>query len=809
MCLLPKPLLALLRNLFAGKFACFKPCPVFGAMCTLFVLFSFGLRAQSRLKGRITDEEHLPLVGVSIRLEGSTLGTVTDEKGFFSLQLPQKSTRTIKTDSGAVLISYVGYQPLKVLLSAWKNPFKTSLKPSSKKLDEVLVSGKNQATEAKESAFKPEIIDMKKYAVQSSPVVQLIALMPGIKLRQNGGLGSDYNLIVNGVSGKGIPVVVDGIPVNLLSEGYQLNNISSEIIGHIEVYKGVVPARYGADALGGLIAIKTNRRFKPYFDASYSFGSWNTHQAYIGGKYLLGKHQYIAVHGSYQHSDNSYKMDDVQVVVDKLGNTESRSVRRFHDDYDMFLGIVEYGFQQTSWADDFRISISGNKVSRELQHGVTATEPWGDAKNSSTSYRTDLSWEKSVSENLQFALQAGYGVENRVFVDTSSYSYSWDGKAHSKGAAKGESGFYVDGRLPNIDYGKSYLRVMANYRISPTQTINFTSLGSYSSIQGTDIAAVSTFSEDIYKVPQHLTKIYAGVSWESKWLGEKVTNILALKGLYSSSDIFVIKEDFSVRGPIRKRQEQIGYSNALKYSFNRHWFAHLNYERSVRLPDEEEIFGDGLQILPNGNLKPEQSHNFNLGVSRKKKSEFYIGGFLRNISNQIFLNAITSTQTAYINFRATKTVGIEFSTTVRITPAFNALANGTWLRTTLEEVDPTGTIKPRYIGSRIPNTPFFFGNAGFAYSLKDLIQTESNTTITLSNRFLYRYFLGWEIDGNAEQKAKIPTQLLSDLSVVYRFPNRKISLSAECRNITNQKAYDNYKVQKPGRSFYTKIKISF
>lgn len=767
------------------------------------ILLSVISHAQIHVEGKVYDQSGTPLIGVNVATSNGDYGTVTDTTGYFELVWGESVHHSKLT------FTYIGFEDFFLEATDLTKPLVIYMTTSSKTLNEVVIKGKSQAAETRETVFKPVVMEMKKLSIQSSPVVQLIELMPGIKLRQNGGLGSNYNLIVNGVSGKGIPVVVDGIPVHLLSDGYQLNNISSDMIQQVEVYKGIVPVHFGVDALGGLIAIRTNRHFKSSLDASYSFGSWNTHQAYIGGKYLLDEHQYIAVNGTYQHSDNDYIMDDVQVNIDELGNTESRSVHRFHDDYDMLLGKVEYGFQQTSWADDFRISLSGNVVHREVQHGVTAIDPWGEVMNNSKSYNTELSWSKKMdNDRIRLSTQAGYGKENRVFVDTSSYAYSWDGKAYLK-SSKGESGFYAKGRLPDIDFGKNYLRVMANYQISPTQELNFTSLGSYSTLQGTDIAATATFDNDIYNEAQHLTRIYTGLSWQSKWLDGKITNILALKGLYSSSEVLVINQDFTVKGLLKTKQHQIGYSDALKYNINDHWYAHLNYERSVRLPDEEEMFGDGLQILPNGTLRPEQSHNINLGISWKKGSEFYIGGFYRNISDQIFLNAITSTQTAYINFRATKTIGAEFSSSIRITPAFSTLMNGTWLRTELSKVDLNGTLKPRYIGSRIPNTPFCFGNVGFAYTLKDLLLNESNTMITFSNRFAYRYFLGWEIDGNTDQKATIPTQLLSDLSIAYQFPNKHLSISVECRNITDQKAYDNYKVQKPGRGFYTKVKMSF
>ncbi|MBN8786878.1 MAG: TonB-dependent receptor, partial [Terrimonas sp.] len=50
-----------------------------------------------------------------------------------------------------------------------------------------------------------------------------------------------------------------------------------------------------------------------------------------------------------------------------------------------------------------------------------------------------------------------------------------------------------------------------------------------------------------------------------------------------------------------------------------------------------------------------------------------------------------------------------------------------------------------------------------------------------------------------------PAQLVHDAGVNYRFPNRKLIVSIDAKNIFNSEVYDNFGVQKPGRGFYGKI----
>ena len=59
-------------------------------------------------------------------------------------------------------------------------------------------------------------------------------------------------------------------------ESFSLENIPASIVDRVEVYKGVVPAYLGGDALGGAINIVTNESKKNYYDISYRVGSFNT-----------------------------------------------------------------------------------------------------------------------------------------------------------------------------------------------------------------------------------------------------------------------------------------------------------------------------------------------------------------------------------------------------------------------------------------------------------------------------------------------------------------------------------------------------
>ena len=84
----------------------------------------------------------------------------------------------------------------------------------------------------------------------------------GIKVREEGGVGSDFDLSINGLSGNSVRYFLDGMPLDTKGSGVSLANLPINIIDRIEIYKGVVPASLGTDALGGTINIITKQEKK-------------------------------------------------------------------------------------------------------------------------------------------------------------------------------------------------------------------------------------------------------------------------------------------------------------------------------------------------------------------------------------------------------------------------------------------------------------------------------------------------------------------------------------------------------------------
>lgn len=777
-------------------------------LVVLLILFVQSLSGQNTISGQIKSDDNQVLQDVSVYILNTSIGTTTNEKGIYIL-------KKIPYGSYQLIVSVLGYktQEKEITLSSKSLVVDFTLNEATTNLNEVVINGKKKSLIIKEKAFRPEVLDVDLLQIKSTPVIDMLGNLSGIKVRKQGGLGSSSNVMVNGVSGKGIQTFVDGVPLSLLGEGFSINNISANLVKRVEIYKGIVPISFGADALGGVINIVSQNRFDDYLDVSYTIGSWNTHQLGLGIKKHLNleKTQYLQLDAAFNYSDNDYWMDDVDIVVDELLNTEKGRAKRFNDQYQSYITRLHYGFQNVSWADDFKIVLGTSFIDKEWQHGVTAITPWGEVTSQNNELNTLISWRKKTANNRRsFSVMAGYNRINEKFKDVAAKTYFWDGTFVSN-VTKGETGFYVNGRTPDITTNNFFVRGNSTYKINQHHTINYTALLSSATLKGSDTAGTATFEEDFYENPQTFTKVFSGISLESKFLNKKITNIASLKYYSLNSKVAGLKSNNSFDDYTENNNNSFGYGDALKIKWLSNLDSYIGYEYTLRLPDGEELFGDGINIGPNPYLIPEKNHNINIGVHSEffdKKILLDVNGFYRKTENAIFLNVISRGLSGYFNLQKTEGVGFEISSTFNFTPNLSLFGNATWQKITLKEPDPYGQIEDRHIGSRIPNVPYLFANLGTTYRIPNLFLKESRLEFIYNSNYIYEFFRSWEADAiYDENKAKTPTQFIHNAGIGYVFPKDKYSLFLECRNVTNEKAYDNYKVQKPGRSFYLKLRM--
>lgn len=737
-----------------------------------------------------------------------------------SEQMTDKNGQVIiNQKSGNYLLSIQSYSfektQLNLQISNKEDVLDVILKKTVVELEELLIK-KNKLTKSqkiRESLYAPEAIALTELKSSSKTIVEAINLVPGLRIQQQGGMGSELNVNLNGIDGKDVRLFVDEIPVYLLGRGFDLKNLTVNMIERIEIYKGLVPIHFGSDALGGVINIVTVKNKKNVLGAGYSYGSWGANEATLNTFLhpVKNKKFFAGFDAVYRHSDNNYWMDEVDIVVDELNNTKKGRARRFNDEYDFGLFKIQTGFEDLSWADTITFISSFTYTNKEWQHGITALQPWGEPFSEDYTAGFAINWKKSDFKNKKWnlAITTGYNFEQSYFEDISPKIYFWDGN-FVDGYNKGESGFYSQGRTPKINQNVFYARENISYKIAYNYKINLNLFTTKRELTGEDNAGTATYKKDPFKVPQNLINNFAGTSFEAKFLNNRLVSNTSFKHYYNS----VQGVNFKINNEFDKvnssSSSDIGFGQVFKWMITPNITIIPGYEHAVRQPDNIEVFGDYITISPNPNLKSAKSDNANLKLQFKsinRKVFMGFGGFYRNTKNRIIITSLTNALSSYTNLLQTSTIGGECFFEYKLNSKIDLSFNATYLDTRLSDVDDLGIFTKEYIGARIPNTPYLFGNAQASY-----VFVPKNKNYSL--RFLYtssyvnEYFLTWALNGIKSSKVTIPSQFINDISISIHSKKKRLSFAIDCKNITNARLYDNFSVQKAGRSFYGKVNYS-
>ena len=251
---------------------------------------------NKQISGTVTGPDGSPVVGATVVVEGTTLGTSTDMQGKYVLSAPV---------NGTLVVSFIGYDDSKVAING-KTTVNVALKEASKAIQEVIVVAFG---EAKKDAFtgSAKVVtaeDLSK--TQSSNISDaLVGKVAGMQMSSASGRpGEKQSITVRGpgsiYSGTSPLWVVDGIPY----EG-DINNINPADIESVTVQKDAASnALYGARGANGVIMVTTKRAKAG--DARITFdGKWGLNtRALQTYDYVNDPGEYYALH--YQALYNNY-----------------------------------------------------------------------------------------------------------------------------------------------------------------------------------------------------------------------------------------------------------------------------------------------------------------------------------------------------------------------------------------------------------------------------------------------------------------------------------------------------------------------
>lgn len=227
---------------------------------------------EINLSGTVKDDKGESLPGVSVVLKGSQRGTVTNEKGEFSLQIPENNS---VSEPSVLIFSFVGYLPEEVPVGN-ESIFNIALKVDSKSLEEVVVVGygtqsKKNITGSVATVQGSDIVRSPQPNISNSFAGRLPGLIASNRSGEPGSDGSSILIRGRSTTGDSSPlVVIDGI-ANAVGG---LERLNPNDIESVTVLKDASAAIYGAQAANGVILITTKKGVtgKAKFDYSFNQG---------------------------------------------------------------------------------------------------------------------------------------------------------------------------------------------------------------------------------------------------------------------------------------------------------------------------------------------------------------------------------------------------------------------------------------------------------------------------------------------------------------------------------------------------------
>ncbi len=760
--------------------------------------------APAVVEGKVYNADGTAASYVSVVVKDHHKSVSTDEEGYFQLQLPEGKY--------VLLIKVMGHEAEEREIDAKAGAVTTveniTLIESARQLNEVQVNGKNEVQEIKESGFAVNVIETRQYANTTADLNQVLNRSSGVRVREQGGLGSNYNFSINGLSGKQVKYFIDGVPMEVFGSSMTLNNIPVNLAERIEVYKGVVPVSLGSDAMGGAVNVITNQKVQKYLDASYSYGSFNTHRAALTGQYRFDSIGLVVrASAFYNYSDNNYIMRGVEIWDEQQYKYVQKDFRRFHDQYVSGMGNLELGFMNKKWADVFFVGAAYSATTQDLQTGFNQEVVYGDVRRKgygltgSVRYRKDNLFTKGLNLNL-FASRS---LDHYVVTDTAYSKYAWDGSRIATTFAE-MGGIRT---RTNITRPKTFLRTSLSYELSPVHSFNLNYV--------LDYMRNETFNEMLTSednMPGILNKQILGLAYQQELFRKRLTNTLF--GKYYGLGLEQKKWNSAEYRYFTDTQylSNFGYGLASRLRVLKDMGIKASYELAFRLQEIEEMFGNGLNVVPNTELKPEKSQNVNAGVFyglNLKKHRIFLeaGGFFRNAFDFIYAVPYErSNAIRYENKSRLRVTGLEGKTRYSYSDLMIVSVNATYQKSiNMTKYSREGsTIPEATYMNQIPNQPFFFGNIDFSIGKNNVLGKGSRVQANWYTQYVHWFYLTWEAYGNKAGKSTIPDQYVHTASVTCSFSEGKYNISLECRNMTNNLAYDNFKLQKPGRAFSVKFR---
>jgi len=742
------------------------------------------------ISGTVKNNQQRAIEGVTVRVDGQTV--LTDNEGIYNIT----NIKNRNLEITAQAVGYVTFRQ-KLALREGSNSFEIILVEKDEHIEEVSITGLTKSQLTNRMAFNVTSIDATKYYNSTINIADALDQVPGVRVREQGGLGSNLNLAINGFSGNHIRFFIDGVPMDNMGSTFQMNTIPINLAENIEVFKGVVPIWLGSDALGGAINIVTNKSNRNYIDASYSYGSFNTHRTTINTAITNKRGLTLELNAFQNYSDNNYK-----VFIEKHNNRKDNyandtEVERFHDQFHNESIIANVGVVNKSYADRLLFGITLGQNYKEIQTGARMESVFGAWHRRGNIVMPSLKYSKNnLIKGLDLMLNANINLGTEQTIDTVAKRFDWFGDTNAGLPPSSGERSRTMYKYKNRD---GIITGNANYSLGNKHVFTINNVFNTFNRSGSDELNPQNNEYEYAKLSQ---KNVLGFGYQIKE-----------DGIWSANVFGKFLTQNNKNGNTNAvHSNRFGYGTAVSYFLNSDLQLKASYELTNRMATPYELFGDVENQDANTSLKPESSNNFNLGVlyqfdmDQSNQFAFTAGVLYRNAKDFIY-QRLNQNQSKYMadNRDGVRTLGADLELRYFHKKWLSASTSWTYqyLQNMQQYEDGYSEVSPVY-KDQMPNIPYLFGNFDLNVHFPDFTGSGNKLNAGYNLQYVHDFYLYWPSRGAT--KNTIPQQLSHDLNLVYSLKSGRYNIGLEARNITNERLYDNFSMQKPGRAFYLNLR---
>lgn len=537
--------------------------------------------AQITLKGKIVDESERPISNASVRLEKTTIGTVSDAAGNFEL-------KNVPDGNYVLRATCIDFEAARLNVDKSQDNIVLTLVQSYLNLNEVVVTGTGTHRRLKDSPIAVEVISQKELKSVNIPSFEnaMIALNPSLTFTPNA-MGSYMQM--NGLSNKYILVLVDGKKLHGdVAGNIDLSRINMNNVKRIEILKGAASSLYGSEAIGGVINIITDKHKEKIFASSNT--RYSEYGQFTQGLNLEVNAGIFSSSTSYQRNQSDGWQISPNAIDSKTGDTiptTAQASMAFYSD------VLNQRFSVAA-SKQLSLYVEGGLYDKKLQRPATA-------------YDYNLLYKDyTIAAGGKYLLRGNGFISLDMNTDNYNSSYVYIKDLPKKNITNGDDVFvrrqkYYNANLKGVfDLGRfNKVSVGTDYRVDYLE-------------HATD---VKDGSKDVYTAA-----LYA--QDEIRLLDGKLQLVPGIR--------YVYHETF---------KSKLTPKLAAMYSLE-HFNFRASYSAGFKTPELKELYyySEKANSVTVGNvdLKPETSDYYTIGTEYTSGNfTASVNGYVNNLKNQI------------------------------------------------------------------------------------------------------------------------------------------------------------------------------